>query len=245
MKSFNNQVLAQKYNEYFRYGHNIICDMVSEFPKNIKIIDFGCGSGGVLKKLKDMGYSNLSGVEQSKEMYNQIDHKIGIFYNTDFFHFAEINTEQYDLAIFSSSIHLISDGGVNLHSVLDDLNTIAKNVLIMTTDFDNLENTTIIKLFPKLLETEKTVSYQQMLTIFKHHGYKLDDLYFLSYNKNIRSDVFKEMLRNRFVSPMNFLTNDEIECAIRLDVDGSKYFRITEYRSFLLFKQIEEYLCAV
>lgn len=37
-------------------------------PKDSKIIDFGCGKGFLLKQLSETGYTNLSGVDFSKEL---------------------------------------------------------------------------------------------------------------------------------------------------------------------------------
>jgi 2-polyprenyl-3-methyl-5-hydroxy-6-metoxy-1,4-benzoquinol methylase len=45
----------------------LIKNLLKDIDRTSQVLDFGCGSGAVLKMLNDQGFTNLSGIDSSKK----------------------------------------------------------------------------------------------------------------------------------------------------------------------------------
>ena len=81
----------------YPYYFNLIKKFI---PKDysLKIADLGCGHGGLLFCLRELGYKNISGVDLSVEQIS-LAHKFGIIeaFQKDLFLFLEESIEYYDV----------------------------------------------------------------------------------------------------------------------------------------------------
>ena len=76
--------------------------------KETKILDVGCGTGNLLKFLKNKNFSNLSGIEPIKKYYNQIQKKkFRLIKNTNLEKFE--NRSKFDLIIIDQTLEHIWD----------------------------------------------------------------------------------------------------------------------------------------
>jgi 2-polyprenyl-3-methyl-5-hydroxy-6-metoxy-1,4-benzoquinol methylase len=89
--------------ERWRFSIEIL-PLVSNFKKDAKIYDFGCGSGSLLSVLKDAGFSNLLGMDLSGEQV-KLAHSLGVdcVKEQDALAFLKESSETYDL-IFGMDI---------------------------------------------------------------------------------------------------------------------------------------------
>jgi len=89
--------------ERWRFSIEIL-PLVSNFKKDAKIYDFGCGSGSLLSVLKDAGFSNLLGMDLSGEQV-KLAHALGVdcVKEQDALAFLKESSETYDL-IFGMDI---------------------------------------------------------------------------------------------------------------------------------------------
>ncbi len=69
--------------------------------KNIRIADIGCGGGGVLAKLKERGYKNLTGVDPSAACVRHINENLGIEALQGLLGALPLADRQFDLIILS------------------------------------------------------------------------------------------------------------------------------------------------
>lgn len=95
-------------------------DLARYLDKSSAILDVGCANGGLLAILKEQGYTNLTGLDQSPTCISYIKkvHGIraiqgGIFY--DQFKDTDFEEEKFDLVIFSHVLEHICD----IQSALD------------------------------------------------------------------------------------------------------------------------------
>lgn len=56
---------------YFNRRLKVLNEEISGMPKNISILDVGCGTGRFLKALNKKGYKNITGIDSTQQMLNQ------------------------------------------------------------------------------------------------------------------------------------------------------------------------------
>lgn len=57
-------IWSDSFSDFFLFG---IKEILKKLKKDAKILDFGCGNGEILKKLKRLGFYNLYGIDISRE----------------------------------------------------------------------------------------------------------------------------------------------------------------------------------
>lgn len=85
--------------------------IISErFPeKNISILDIGCGNGGLLEKLKNFGFIDLTGYDPSSACVKHMYHKNINAIQGSLFNISPLNSKQFDLVILSHVMEHICD----------------------------------------------------------------------------------------------------------------------------------------
>lgn len=79
-------------------------EIKKRFKKGVKILDYGCNKGELLKELKKSGYANLFGHDINKN-FNKILYKEKI----NFLNFDELVLHKFDLIIFSHSLSYVKN----------------------------------------------------------------------------------------------------------------------------------------
>lgn len=117
--------------------------LVEHLPRNIKIIDLGCGGSKALKLLYKMGFTNLYGVDLSISIRDRISQIIRMWKKRTLrlpFHLYKKNITQtgfpdefFDVGICISVI----EHGVDFRKFLDEAYRILKEgaLLFITTDY--------------------------------------------------------------------------------------------------------------
>ena len=110
-----NSSYGQHYHLYYNYEHNKLYKEVFNFinkylnSKESKILEFGCGTGELLKVFHNNGYSNLLGIDESNA-FDKIkrEYNINFKYGNIFSGKKEIN-DTFDLIILNHMLEHIYD----------------------------------------------------------------------------------------------------------------------------------------
>jgi tRNA (cmo5U34)-methyltransferase len=96
-----------------------------------RIIDVGCATGETLRRLRQAGFLNLTGVEASEAMLNHCDHDIARYIHSDCF-----PQEQFDAIICNWTLHFVSDKKKYLSDISKSLSTRGFLILSEKTSLD-------------------------------------------------------------------------------------------------------------
>lgn len=102
--------------------------------KNANILDIGCGTGNITKKLINFGFKNITCLDISKEMLDELKKAVQFdskcFINSDIDSFLENNKEKFDIITISSVVHHLPDYEATINNILELLN--ANGILYIT-----------------------------------------------------------------------------------------------------------------
>ena len=120
---FNNRQVDAKYYSQYVLPKYLRASLPSN--KNIKVLDIGCGFGQFLFALKQMDYTNLTGIDINDESINECKSKgINAIQINDIREFARNSTEKYDIIIMS---HVLEH--IDKDIIIDTLAHIKKYLL--------------------------------------------------------------------------------------------------------------------
>lgn len=78
--------------------------LISTYPKDASIVDVGCANGQTLKKISDLGYYNITGVDNSIDMVSELNDFTVIVSDT----FPDL---KFDIILCNWVLHFITDPG--------------------------------------------------------------------------------------------------------------------------------------
>jgi ubiquinone/menaquinone biosynthesis C-methylase UbiE len=100
----------EEYNWWFVSRRNTIMSMISDYPKDTKILDIGCSGGVLMLALKEAGFTNVTGLDFSEEAIEQCKSKGLEKVHVMDAHYPGFKDEEYDLFIASDCLeHLEND----------------------------------------------------------------------------------------------------------------------------------------
>lgn len=114
-------IWSEAFSDFLIYGVNDILKKI----KNAKILDIGCGSGYLLKRLKQLGFKNLYGIDASKRNIKKIKDKEIKCICGDITKKITFENKFFDV-VFAVAVleHLMKN---DLNKVLGEINRILKN----------------------------------------------------------------------------------------------------------------------
>ena len=201
----NSSWLSSK--EYFAKLSNQLIKSL-DIHEEIKILDVGCGRGYLLESLANkVNLINIPfGVEPVKHE-SSIPHYIKII-NSSINSFLDVNNTKFDVVILKQVLHLLNKNEREYFydEIKKYLHDNAKIVFI------HMNNQTEIPQFPimkkKLKESINSHQYLSEELIKNFRLYKIENF---DYNVNISSKEYLEMIRNRYISVILDLNEEEIE----------------------------------
>jgi len=196
--------------EYFAKLSNQLIKSL-DLHEEIKILDVGCGRGYLLRSLANK--ANLInipfGVEPVKHE-GSIPHHIKII-NSSINSFLDNNNIKFDVVILKQVLHLLNrnEREYFYYKVKNHLNDNAKIVFIHMNDQTEIPQFPIMK-----NRLKKSLNSHQYLLDELIKNFKLLKIDNFNYDVNISSKEYLEMIRNRYISVILDLNEEEIEKGI-------------------------------
>ena len=196
--------------EYFAKLSNQLIKSL-DLHEEIKILDVGCGRGYLLRSLANK--ANLInipfGVEPVKHE-GPIPHHIKII-NSSINSFLDNNNIKFDVVILKQVLHLLNQNEREYFyfKVKKHLNDNAKIVFIHMNDQTEIPQFPIMK-----NRLKKSLNSHQYLSEELIKNFKLLKIDNFNYDVNISSKEYLEMIRNRYISVILDLNEEEIEKGI-------------------------------
>ena len=196
--------------EYFAKLSNQLIKSL-DLHEEIKILDVGCGRGYLLRSLANK--ANLInipfGVEPVKHE-GPIPHHIKII-NSSINSFLDNNNIKFDVVILKQVLHLLNQNEREYfyYKVKKHLYDNAKIVFIHMNDQTEIPQFPIMK--KELKESINSHQYLSEELIKNFRLYKIENF---DYNVNISSNEYLEMIRNKYISVILDLNEEEIEKGI-------------------------------
>lgn len=196
--------------EYFAKLSNQLIKSL-DLHEEIKILDVGCGRGYLLRSLANK--ANLInipfGVEPVKHE-GPIPHHIKII-NSSINSFLDNNNIKFDVVILKQVLHLLNQNEREYfyYKVKKHLNDNAKIVFIHMNDQTEIPQFPIMK-----NRLKKSLNSHQYLLDELIKNFKLLKIDNFNYDVNISSKEYLEMIRNKYISVILDLNEEEIEKGI-------------------------------
>lgn len=196
--------------EYFAKLSNQLIKSL-DLHEEIKILDVGCGRGYLLRSLANK--ANLInipfGVEPVKHE-GPISHHIKII-NSSINSFLDNNNIKFDVVILKQVLHLLNQNEREYfyYKVKKHLNDNAKIVFIHMNDQTEIPQFPIMK-----NRLKKSLNSHQYLSEELIKNFKLLKIDNFNFNVNISSKEYLEMIRNKYISVILDLNEEEIEKGI-------------------------------
>lgn len=196
--------------EYFAKLSNQLIKSL-DLHEEIKILDVGCGRGYLLRSLANK--ANLInipfGVEPVKHE-GPIPHHIKII-NSSINSFLDNNNIKFDVVILKQVLHLLNrnEREYFYYKVKKHLNDNAKIVFIHMNDQTEIPQFPIMK-----NRLKKSLNSHQYLLDELIKNFKLLKIDNFNYDVNISSKEYLEMIRNKYISVILDLNEEEIEKGI-------------------------------
>lgn len=196
--------------EYFAKLSNQLIKSL-DLHEEIKILDVGCGRGYLLRSLANK--ANLInipfGVEPVKHE-GPIPHHIKII-NSSINSFLDDNNIKFDVVILKQVLHLLNQNEREYfyYKVKKHLYDNAKIVFIHMNDQTEIPQFPIMK-----NRLKKSLNSHQYLSEELIKNFKLLKIDNFNYDVNISSKEYLEMIRNRYISVILDLNEEEIEKGI-------------------------------
>jgi len=196
--------------EYFAKLSNQLIKSL-DLHEEIKILDVGCGRGYLLRSLANK--ANLInipfGVEPVKHE-GPIPHHIKII-NSSINSFLDNNNIKFDVVILKQVLHLLNQNEREYfyYKVKKHLYDNAKIVFIHMNDQTEIPQFPIMK-----NRLKKSLNSHQYLSEELIKNFKLLKIDNFNYDVNISSKEYLEMIRNKYISVILDLNEEEIEKGI-------------------------------
>ena len=165
--------------------------------KNIKILEVGCGAGGILKYLNDIGYNNLTGIDYDKEQLN-----FGINEGLNLIHIGNFKKEiKYDFIILSHVLEHLINPSNQIKSIYELLNDNG-NLYIEVPSIHSIKNNNYNFDISKYFHIAHVTHFS--LNTFKYFFYK-NNLQIDKINEEIQSVSSKNLdgKKIKFYSSLN------------------------------------------
>ena len=193
--------------KYFKKLSNQLIEFL-DITEEKKILDVGCGRGHLLETLA----INVNLINQPVGV-ELVKHEDFISQNVKIYHssinsFLNENNSQFDLVILKQVLHLLTlvERKNFYHDIKNNINEDAHIVFI------HMNNQTEIPLFPLMKnKLNQSLKIHQLLVEELTHNFNLLKFENFNYNVKISLEEYVDMIRNRYMTILLDLNENEIE----------------------------------
>lgn len=211
MKNFNN------YSKAFLAHRAADIDLLDtvinnlRLDKDMRLLDFGCGTGNYLLALQEKGYKNLFALDKDESMIEIATARTGINVKSGSHKDIPFDQEFFDSVILIAMIHFIDD----LYSLFQNLNRVCKKsgrVVIVTQSHKQIDARFYNKYFPSISEIDKMRYHdlQKIISIAEECGFLAQDVQDYSSGTDlIVDDKYFDLIKDKSFYVLRLIPNDE------------------------------------
>lgn len=175
--------------------------------KKLNILEIGCGKGYTLLTLKDLGFTNIKGIDiDQKQIESSNEKGLNVIHIIDTIEFLQSSNEKYDLII--------------MFDVLEHIKKEKQQTFLKAIQQSMNKNSILLLSVPN---ADSIVSSRYRYVDWTHEiSFTKESLHFILYNSGFKSNsIFINPLENKFqITIKNFISFNTIKLVI------SKIFRL-------------------
>jgi ubiquinone/menaquinone biosynthesis C-methylase UbiE len=212
----------------------------AKLQKDSNILDFGCGTGNYLVALRNNGFNNLYGIDNSLGMLTQAKNKLdadlifGDHYNYPIFE------NYFDFIFLIDVIHLIDNMDLLVNRFIQSLKW-QGIIAVVTQSHEQINNYFFNKYFPSVsvVDIARHPSIDKITSTFKQLGFSLKEK--ISYIQDelllINEDYLRKMKEKCFTF-FELIPTEEFDLGIKMfenDLNKNKSFTTNHWGYTILF----------
>jgi len=242
MQKINFNEFAKRYDELRSADGGIIRIFLDKIrlQKNSAILDFGCGTGNYLNALKNEGFCNLYGIDNSLGMLTQAKNKLGAnFFLGDHHNYPEF-FNKFDFIFLIDVIHLIDDIELLIDRFFYSLKWQGA-VAIVTQSHDQINSYFFNKYFPSVsvVDIARHPSIDKISSAFINFGFFLKEI--ISYTQESLLQVnegYLKKLKEKCFTFFELIPVEEFDLGIKAfekDLKEKKSYTASHWGYTILF----------
>lgn len=148
-----------------------------QLNKDMRLLDFGCGTGNYLLALQNKGYANLFALDKDESMIDIATTRTGISVKSGSHLNIPFDKDFFDSIMLIAMIHFID----NLYSLFENLNFVCKKggrVVVVTQSHQQIDARFYNKYFPSIAEIDKERYHdpQCIISVAEECGFKAQNI---------------------------------------------------------------------
>lgn len=186
--------------------------------KNMRLLDFGCGTGNYLLALQKKGFKNLFALDKDDNMIDIATTRTGIIVKSGSHLSIPFENEFFDSVMLIAMIHFIDD----LFILFENLNFVCKKgarVVIVTQSHEQINNRFYNKYFPSIekIDRQRYHKPQEIISIAEKSGFVCKNVqdYLSGANLIIDSKYF-DLIKDKSFYVLRLLPDDEFAIGVEL-----------------------------
>jgi ubiquinone/menaquinone biosynthesis C-methylase UbiE len=212
----------------------------TKIQENSKILDFGCGTGNYLLALKNMGFNNLYGIDNSPGMLSYAKKKLEAnFYLANHYNYPMFE-DLFDFIYLIEVIHLIE----NIELLFDRFNQSLKRggkIAIVTESYEQINNRFYKEYFPSItaININRYPSIDKILTTFKQFGFTLiESICYKQDSPLVVDNDYLTKIKEKYLSTFALIPQKEFDSGIKVleeELISKKSFEVKYWGKTILF----------
>lgn len=196
---------------------NVVIEQL-QLKKEMKLLDFGCGTGNYLLALQQKGFSNLFALDKDDSMIEIATRRTGIAVKKGTHLNIPFQNDFFDSIMIIAMIHFIED----IHSLFKNLSYVCKKdgrVVIATQSHKQVDDRFYNKYFPTLAEIDKQRYHEpkHLISVAEEVGFSCVGLIDYSSGTDMFvDDKYFDLIKNKSFFVLRLLPDDEFSNGIGL-----------------------------
>lgn len=181
--------------------------------KDMRILDFGCGTGNYLKALQDNGFKYVFGLDKEERMQEIAQKKTGATVKIGTHLDIPYESDYFDAVILVAMLHFVDD----IDSLFKNLNRVCKkngHILIITQSHHQVKARFYNKYFPSLIDIDTNRYYepQSILEAAEANGFSSVNIqdYLSATDMKVDADYFN-LIKNKSFFVLGLLSSEEFD----------------------------------
>lgn len=184
-----------------------------ELNRDMRLLDFGCGTGNYLLALQEKGYTKLFALDVDDSMIDIASKRTGIAVQNGSHLSIPFENNFFDSIILIAMIHFIDD----LSSLFKNLNRVCMDrgrIVIVTQSHKQVSSRFYNKYFPSLVNIDKERYHepQYIISIAQKNGFVLKGVQDYATGKDmVIDDKYFELIKSKSFYVLRMLSDAEFE----------------------------------